>query len=57
MTDFFKLERNGSNQILWTEEQINYIIEEYQNTHSTGQIAQQFETSTGSIRRVLKRVI
>ena len=55
MTDFFKLERNGSSRILWNEEQINYIIEEYQNTHSTGQIAQQFETSTDSIRRVLKK--
>lgn len=55
MTDFFKLERNGCNQILWNEEQINYIIEEYQNTHSTGKIAQQFKTSTESIRRVLKK--
>lgn len=49
------LKRNKDGSIIWTEKQISYIIFNYNQNHSTGELAQHFNTSRQAIRNCLKR--
>lgn len=52
MDNILRRRRNGS--IIWTKDQIRYIISNYNLYHSTGQLAKFFNTSTQAIRNCLK---
>lgn len=57
MSIFFTILREGDNQggrIIWTEDQIAYIVKEYQENYSVPTIAKQFGVSGDPIRRVLR---
>lgn len=57
--DFFTVLRKSNSptsNIIWTQEQIDYIIAQYNLHHSTTRIAKDFNlTNAGSIRTVLKK--
>lgn len=55
MNDFFSIVRKSNGTIIWSEDQIDYIIKDYQNNFSTGQLANKFSCSTDAIRRLLKK--
>lgn len=58
MSDLFSIVRkndNPSGRIIWSEDQIAFIINEYNNHHSTTKIANKFKVSRESIRNVLRK--
>lgn len=61
MNDLFTILRSGGNsegagsRIIWSKEQIAYIIDKYNKTHSVPQIAEQFDCSADAIRRLLRK--
>lgn len=58
MNDLFSITRkndNPSGRIIWSEDQIAFIINEYNNHHSTTKIANKFKVSRESIRNVLRK--
>ena len=58
MNNLFAISRKGNSNngyIIWSQEQINYITQEYNIHHSTPTIAKQFGVSTEAIRTVLRK--
>lgn len=58
MNNLFSITRkndNPSGRIIWSEDQIAFIIKEYNNHHSTTKIADMFKTSPETIRNVLRK--
>ena len=58
MSDLFSIVRkndNPSGRIIWSEDQIAFIIKEYNEHHSTTKIADMFKTSPETIRNVLRK--
>lgn len=58
MNNLFSIRRkndNPSGAIIWSQDQINFIIQEYQKHHSTTIIAKQFGVCPRSIRTVLHK--
>lgn len=58
MNNLFSIRRkndNPSGAIIWSQEQINFIIQEYQKHHSTTIIAKQFNVCPQSIRTILRK--
>ena len=58
MSDLFSIVRkndNPSGRIIWSEDQIAFIIKEYNEHHSTTKIAYMFKTSPETIRNVLRK--
>ena len=53
MDNILKRRKDGS--IIWSKDQINYIIAQYNQNHSTGELSKFFNTSTDAIRRCLKK--
>lgn len=58
MNNLFSITRkndNPSGRIIWSEDQIAFIIKEYNDHHSTTKIADMFKTSSETIRNVLRK--
>lgn len=58
MNNLFSITRkndNPSGRIIWSEDQIAFIIKEYNDHHSTTKIADMFKTSPETIRNVLRK--
>lgn len=58
MNNLFSIVRkndNPSGRIIWSEDQIAFIIKEYNDHHSTTKIADMFKTSSETIRNVLRK--
>ena len=55
MNKLFSIARRNDGAIIWSEEQIQYIINHYQENFSTGILAEKFSTSTQAIRGLLRR--
>lgn len=58
MNNLFSIRRKNDSfngVIIWSQEQIDYIIQEYNKNHSTTKIAKQFGVSTETIRNVLRK--
>ena len=57
MTNFSLLRKNNNENgaIIWQEDQINYVINEYQTHYSIPTIAKQFNTSPETIRKLLRK--
>ena len=58
MNNLFSITRkndNPSGRIIWSEDQIAFIIKEYNEHHSTTKIADMFKTSSETIRNVLRK--
>lgn len=58
MNNLFVISRKGNKDngyIIWSQDQINYITQEYNNHHSAPTIAKQFGVSTEAIRTVLRK--
>ena len=53
--NLFSIARKNNGAIIWSQDQIDYIIREYNTHHSTTIIANQFNTSTQAIRTVLRK--
>lgn len=51
----FSIRRDNGSRIIWSEDQISYIINEYKNDPTTGKLAEQFGVSKEAIRALLKR--
>lgn len=51
----FSIRRDKSRRIMWSEDQISYIINEYKKNPQTGIIASQFGVTKEAIRALLKR--
>lgn len=54
MNELFSITRNKNGVIIWSEDQIEYIKNDYILNHSTTKIAKEFTTSPQSIRKVLR---
>ena len=52
--DLFTLKRNSVKQILWTEEQIQFIIDSYSSGMYATEIAEKFHTYSYNITKILK---
>ena len=58
MKDLFTLDRKGENnggQVLWSDDQLTYLVEEYNKNHSIPTLANQFKISPQAIRDALRR--
>lgn len=56
--NFFTILRKGESKmsnIIWANDQISYIVEQYQKNNSTTEIAKQFNVSSEAIRTVLRK--
>ena len=51
----FSIRRDNGSRIIWSEDQISYIINEYKKDPQTGVLANQFGVSKEAIRSLLKR--
>ena len=54
MNKLFSITRNKNGVIIWSEDQIEYIKNDYILNHSTTKIAKEFTTSPQSIRKILR---
>lgn len=55
MDELFSITRNKNGVIIWSEDQIQYIINHYNTYASTGILAKNFSTSTQAIRNLLRK--
>lgn len=61
MDNLFSVLRKGGSidgsgsKIIWTQDQITYIIDNYNQFHNTKDLASKFNVSTDAIRRLLKK--
>lgn len=61
MSNLFTLQRVGGNKIgtgsriVWTEDQIKYIINDYNKNHNIKKLSQKFNTSQETVRKLLHR--
>ena len=61
MLNLFSLQRVGGNKIgagsriIWTEDQINYIINDYNKNHNIKELSKKFNTSQETIRKLLHK--
>lgn len=61
MENLFSVLRKGGNpngsgsRIIWTQDQITYVIDNYHQFHNTKDLATKFNVSTDAIRRLLKK--
>lgn len=56
--DFFTILRKGNSKmsnIIWQQDQISYVVEQYNLHHSTTTIAKQFDVSAEAIRSLLRK--
>ena len=50
-----KLKYDNSGRIIWSQDQLDYIVKKYYETYSTPLIAKEFNTTRTSIRRALRK--
>jgi hypothetical protein len=58
LDNFFAICRKNDNkngQIIWSQDQIDFIVREYNLCHSTTKIAKKFNVSSGTIRNLLRK--
>ena len=61
MDNLFSVLRKGGapngagSRIIWTKDQITYVIDDYNQYHNTKDLANKFNVSTDAIRRLLKK--
>lgn len=58
MNNLFSIRRKNdavNGRIIWSQDQIDYIIQDYNNFHSTTRIASQFNVSRETIRGLLRK--